>query len=223
MPSKITTQKHLDIETIRDGLVLLKDGGVRLVLSTTAVNFDLLSEVEQDAAIAAYGSLLNSLSFQVQILLRSKKMDISQYLAWLQRERLKRTDLKRKAEISEYESYIKQIIAKNEVLDKRFYVVIPYNQISLRPKKNPLDWLLGREPKPKFRISQKSLVKKALLELEPKRDHLVKQFARIGIKAEQLEEQGLIELFFAAYNPDISRLQKVGEVKDREVTMVAEK
>lgn len=223
MPTTTSTQQHLDIETIRDNLVLLKNGGVRLVLLVNAVNFDLLSEREQDAAIDAYASLLNSLSFEVQIMVRSKRMDISQYINWLDREKSKQSSNKRLAEIEDYEKFVKQIIAKNDVLDKKFYVVIPYNQITLTPKKSPVDWLLGRKPQPKISINQKTLVKKALLELEPKRDHLIKQYNRIGIRAEQLANQELVELFYSIYNPDIARFQKVGEIADRETLLVNSK
>ena len=85
--SKITasTQEHLDILEIRDGLVVLKNGSVSAVIETTAVNFDLLSEIEQDAIIAAFSMLLNSITFPIQIVLRSKKLDISKYLEKIHR------------------------------------------------------------------------------------------------------------------------------------------
>jgi len=222
MPTvKATTQNHLDIDSIRDDLLILKDGGVRLLLSVTAVNFDLLSEREQDAAIDAYGSLLNSLSFPVQIVIKSKRMDISQYLHWLDLEKDKQNNEKRVAEIIEYEKYIKQIIAKNDVLDKKFFMTIAYNSVSLKPKQSPVDWVLGRSAQPKILVSKKGLIKKALLELEPKRDHLIKQFARIGIKARQLRDQELVELFYTIYNYQIATQQKVGPLADRERIMVA--
>ena len=221
MASKVvTTQNHLDIETVRDGLVILKDGGVRFILSVTAVNFDLLSEREQDTAIESYASLLNSLSFQIQVLIKSKRMDISQYLQWLSGEKDKQSNPKRVTEIKEYEEYIKQIIAKNDVLDKKFFVIVAYNTYSIKPKQSPLDWLLGRETKSKLLMSEKSLIKKALLELEPKRDHLIKQFSRIGIEARQLQNQELVELFYANYNATASKFQKVGNPDDRQSLMV---
>ena len=75
-----TTQDHLDIANIKDNIVLLKNGGACAVLQAYAINFDLLSLPEQDAAIAAYSSLLNSLSFPIQVTIRSKEMDISEYI-----------------------------------------------------------------------------------------------------------------------------------------------
>ena len=79
MPVKTdaTTQEHLDVEEIKDNLVILKSGSVAAVLQTTAVNFDLLSEIEQDAIIAAFSMLLNSLTFPVQVVVRSKRLDIT--------------------------------------------------------------------------------------------------------------------------------------------------
>ena len=72
-PIKASTQDHLDIEDVRDNLALLRDGSACLILQTTAVNFSLLSESEQDATIYAYAGLLNSLTFPIQIIIRSQK------------------------------------------------------------------------------------------------------------------------------------------------------
>ena len=82
-PVRATSQEHLDIEDIRDDLVIMKDGGAVLVITTTAINFGLLSEREQDATIYAYAALLNSLTFPIQILIRSQKKDITGYLRLL--------------------------------------------------------------------------------------------------------------------------------------------
>ncbi|PJC76494.1 hypothetical protein CO010_02510, partial [Candidatus Shapirobacteria bacterium CG_4_8_14_3_um_filter_39_11] len=80
IPIRASTQEQLPIEEVIDNMVLLKDGSCAIVMSVSAVNFDLLSEREQDAIIGAYGALLNSLTFPIQILVRSQKKDISSYL-----------------------------------------------------------------------------------------------------------------------------------------------
>jgi hypothetical protein len=85
-PIKASTQEHLSVHNIRDNIVMLKDGSCSLLLSVSAVNFDLLSEREQDAIIYAYGSLLNSLTFSIQIFIRSQKKDISSYLKLLEKQ-----------------------------------------------------------------------------------------------------------------------------------------
>ena len=136
-----TTQDHLDIADIKNDIVVLKTGGAVTVLETTAINFDLLSMQEQDAAIAAYSSLLNSLSFMIQVVLRSKKMDISEYLEKVKEAEGKTQSAKIKDQIRQYRSFIQEeLITKEEVLDKNFYVVIPYNVISFAAI-TPFGWV----------------------------------------------------------------------------------
>src|SRR3990167_9436445 len=140
-----STQAHLDIEDIRDDLLVLKNGNVVIVLQTNAVNFDLLSEQEQDAMIFAYSQMLNSLSFPIQILIRSKLMDISSYLQKLREAKHQQTNHALIAQMELYENFIKELIAKNNVLDKRFYVIIPYTELSFSSL-NPF----GQGKKPTF-------------------------------------------------------------------------
>ena len=78
-----TTQDHLPIEDIVDGVVILKDGSCAMVMRLSSVNFDLLSEREQSALVFAYGGILNSLNFPIQIIIHSKTKDISSYLKQL--------------------------------------------------------------------------------------------------------------------------------------------
>ncbi len=213
-----STQQHLDIYDINQGLILLKNGGARLVLSCTAVNFNLLSEIEQDAIIACYSALLNSLSFPIQVVIRSKKMDISFYLDRLRAVEEEQTNKFLKRRIASYRNYVEQLISKNEVLDKSFYVVIPYQEAILTASENPLKKLFSRQEKG---ILNKSVVlKKASVQLEPKKEHLIKQFSKIGIKAKQLKTQELIELFYDIYNPDLSRQQHLRGAEEYTVPLV---
>ena len=200
-----STQQHLDIHDIEQGLVILKNGGARLVLSCTAVNFNLLSEVEQDAIIAAYSGLLNSLSFPIQVLIRSKKMDISFYLDQLKTVEGEQTNRFLKKRIASYRHYVEQLISKNEVLDKSFYVIIPFQEAILTASENPLRKLFPK--KGKVVLNKSAVLKKAKVQLEPKKGHLIKQFNKIGVRAKQLGTQELIELFYDIYNPDLARQQ----------------
>lgn len=209
MPSvKATTQQHLDIFDIDQGLVVLKNGGARLILQTTAVNFDLLSEPEQDAMISAYGELVNSLSFPTQIVIRSKRMDISLYLDKLRTLEQKQPNRHLKKRINSYRQYVEQLISKNEVLDKRFYVIIPYQEVSLAAPQNPFLRLFRRGKKES--LDKNAIIKKAKIQLEPRKEHIIKQLNRVGIKAQQLGTRELVELFYDIYNPDLSRQQHLG-------------
>jgi hypothetical protein len=200
-----STQQHLDIHDIDRGMVILKNGSARMVLSCTAVNFDLLSETEQDAIIAAYSALLNSLSFPIQVVVRSKKMDISFYLDQLKEVEKDQTNKFLKKRIASYRQYIEQLISKNEVLDKSFYVIIPHQEMLLTSPENPLKKLFSRGKDVRFNKSK--VLKKAQIQLEPKKEHLIKQFNKIGIRTKQLGTQELIELFYDIYNPDLARQQ----------------
>lgn len=210
-----STQEHLDIEDIREGVVLLKNNAAAMVLTTTAVNFNLLSEVEQDAMIAGYSQFLNSLTFPIQVLIRSKKMDISHYLESLETAEKSQTNPYLKEQIRTYQGYISELISKNEVLDKKFYLVIPYQDISLSPNVSLIDSLLrfltGSEAKTKNRprVNRRALLEKAKIQLLPKADQVAKQLSRVGLKARKLSTQELVELFYDIYNPNVSREEKL--------------
>src|SRR3989344_4461548 len=115
-PVRTSTQDHLDIEDIRDNLVILKDGACCLILQTTAVNFSLLSESEQDAIIYAYAGLLNSLTFPIQIVVTTQKKNIANYLALLNAQKIKITNPLLKNQVEKYYEYVKKTVAENEVL-----------------------------------------------------------------------------------------------------------
>src|SRR3989344_1651391 len=85
-PLKATTQEHLPIADIVDGVILNKDGSACLILESTSLNFGLLSEREQVAVMSAYAAFLNSLTFPIQILVRSQRKDISVYMEYLDEE-----------------------------------------------------------------------------------------------------------------------------------------
>ncbi len=200
--AKASTQQHLDVEDITEDLVILKTGWVAMVMSTTAINFDLLSEAEQDATIYAFGAFLNSLTFPLEVLIRSKKADITSYFQSL--EEAERTqpnpDLKR--QIQKYEEFIQATVQQKTVLDKRFYLIITYS---------PLDVGFKGFGDKNNQIAKSSaqLIQTAKSALAPKRDHVIKQTARLGINTRQLTSQELIELFYDIYNPAPTGTQRV--------------
>ena len=102
-----TTQDHLEVETIQDDVVVLRGGLISVVIQTSAINFGLLSEEEQDATIYAYAGLLNSLSFPVQIVIKSEKKDISSYLELLVAQEKKLKDETMKTRMSQYRNFMK--------------------------------------------------------------------------------------------------------------------
>lgn len=199
---KASTQEHLDIEDITEDLVILKSGWVAMVMSTTAVNFDILSEAEQDATIYAYGALLNSLSFPVQILIRSKKADITAYYQQLEEAFQNQPNPDLKQQIQKYMDFITSTVQQKTVLDKSFYLIINFSPIELGIK-------AIKKRTPSKTQNKTLLIRDAQIAMFPKRDHLIKQTARLGLNTRQSTTKELIELFYDIYNPAPTGTQRV--------------
>ena len=199
-----TTQDHLDIETIKDDLVITKTGACSFIIQVSAINFGLLSESEQDATIYAYAGLLNSLTFPIQIVIKSDKKDISNYLELLntQEKNLKNEVLK--ARMANYRAWVESTITEQNVLDKKFYCVVTYQPVTLSGKV----------------IIDQDLLLRAKTDLEPKKDHMIKQLARIGLTAAPLNNQNLLKLFHNFYNSSVKG-QKFDDVDNYEKPIVA--
>ncbi|MBI2357223.1 hypothetical protein HYV12_04200 [Candidatus Dojkabacteria bacterium] len=202
--AKITasTQEHLELKEVVDDLVMTSTGTVSLIVQTTAVNFDLLSEFEQDNKIYAFAGLLNSLNFHIQILIRTNRIDIGNYVQYLigQSKRPMSEGLKKQLEI--YTQFIQNLIVQNDVLDKKFYIVIPYNPVGLVKKSGIFP---KKEDKAKQEMSNRQkerLVEQAKIFLYPKRDHVLKQLSRMGLMGHQLTSNELMEIMYSIYNPE---------------------
>lgn len=207
IPVRATTQEHLDIEDIKEDIVVLKDGSCCMILKTTALNFGLLSETEQDATILAYAGLLNSLTFPIQIFIRSKKSDVSEYVASLKKQEDNQSNPALKNQIAKYKKFIESTVKENNTLEKKFYIAIPFSSLELGLKS-----ALGSSAKRKSLPFQKEyILQKAKTALFPKKDHLIRLLTRLGLKAEQLNTQALIELFYSIYNPESVGQQKPTE------------
>ena len=213
-PIKSSTQSFLEVEDIKDGVVILKDGSCVMIISTTAINFGLLSEREQDSAIYAYGALLNSLTFTIQILIRSKKKDISSYLKLLKEQEKKIVKKSLKDQIQKYYQFVQDTVQTNNVLEKSFYIIIPMSSLEL-----------GLTAKNKIRKGKKSsfprdfVLEKAQNNLSPKKDHLIRLLNRLGLRSRQLDTQELVKLFFGIYNPD-SHGQVLSPAEDYQTPLV---
>lgn len=193
------TQHHVLVADVIEDIVLTKEGGAALVLESTSLNFSLLSDKEKEAMIFAYAGLLNSLSFPVQILIRSKQKDISRYIQFLENLEVKQNNQKLKDLTASYKNFVATLVKKKHVLEKRFFFVISFSPLELG-----LAATLGDiVPAARRRVvpfSKEYVVKKAKTALYPRRDHLIRQIGRLGIKLRQLTTKELADLFFEIYN-----------------------
>ncbi|MBL7150432.1 hypothetical protein ISS86_00700 [Candidatus Microgenomates bacterium] len=206
-PIRASTQEFLEIEDIKDDLVVLKDGSCCLIIKTSAVNFGLLSQEEQDAIIFAYAAFLNSLSFPIQILISSRKMDISSYLDRLSKLEENQRSGKIRSQIRKYYQFILAVVKENKVLEKNFYLIIPFSSLELGVKSAATLF----PSKKKLPFPKDYVLQRAKTALYPKRDHILRQLGRTGLKGEQLSSSKLIEFFYEAFNPQASREEKISE------------
>lgn len=200
------TQDHLNIVDVREGILVLTEGRFRKVIETTAINFDLLSEDEQNATIFAYSNLVNSLDYPVQILIRTRQVDVTNYLKYLKSHLREQPTAALREQLEDYMVFVKQLVTENTVLQKRFFIVIPYwtGAVTQAQSKTIFDMLLSGFRKTETvekRYSETSF-KKASRELNQRSDELKWQFKRLSIQIRPLETEELIRLFYEIYNPE---------------------
>jgi len=199
-PLASTSQEFVPIADIVDNMMLYKNGGAAIILESTSLNFDLLSEREQQAVIAAYAALLNSISYPIQIVIRSQRKDISSYMKYLDKESKRGLANNPKLEqlFKGYKRFILEAIKKKNVLSKKFYIVIPFTPYELGVTKSFLA-ITRRGPLP---FPKSYVIKKAKVALIPKRDHLIRQVGRLGVSLRQLTKPELVVLFYRLFNPE---------------------
>ncbi len=199
VPIRSTTQIFTEIETIDRDIVLFIDGSCCVVVSTTAVNFGLLSEREQDAIIASYAGLLNSLSFPIELLIRTQHKDVTAYLRLLEEQERKQKNPKLSKSIHDYRLFVSATVKEKDVLDKNFYIVIPFSSLELGPSTN----VFFGSKKKGLPFAKTYIFERALTVLNPKRDHVIRLLNRLGLQAHQLTNEQLVRLFFTTYNAEV--------------------
>ncbi len=197
VPIRSSTQRFIEIETVDHDIVMYNDGSCSMVVGATAVNFGLLSEKEQDAMIYAYAGLLNSLSFPIEILIRTQHKDVTAYLRTLEDQEKKQKNPKLAASIHSYRIFVAATVKEKDVLDKKFYIVLPFSYLELGTSAHVL---LGGNRKNGLPFARQYIFERALTVLTPKKDHMVRLLNRIGLQAKQLNNEQLARLFFEIYN-----------------------
>ncbi len=190
---KASTQDFIEVVDIIDSLVVLKGGNGCVVIEVTASNFALLSQAEQDSRIYAYASLLNSLSFPIQIIVRNKRMDITSYLLYLEEHAQKTQNEQLAQHILLYRDFIADVINVNVVLNKRFFVVVPFSSLEAGTGAGISQVVRKGKVDPMFVQTAEKL-------LAPKIDSILTQLQKLSVGARVLEKEELISLFYDVYN-----------------------
>lgn len=204
------TQRFLDIAEIREDCVVMKDGTLRAVLMVSSINFALKSEDEQQAIIQGYMQFLNGLEHPLQVVIQSRRMNVDGYLGQLkQQEETIHNELLR-TQIRDYTSFIKELVELGQIMQKRFFVVIPYDPAEKDEKGK------GFMTKLSAAISPAKIVKLNEKRFQERRYSLMQRASTVSsglgsmsLQVALLDTQGLIELYYSSYNPDVYDAEKL--------------
>lgn len=207
-----STQNSLQIAAIRDGIVIMKDGSFRSVVMAKSINFDLMSSQERDAVEYAYMGFLNSLYFDVQILVRSRKIDMQPYLDKLGKMRGSMDNMLLGMLMEDYIYFIDDLVQQTNIMSKEFYLVVPYISTDISAgnavaaSKGLFSGLFGGKQSGTVTIDEQNL-EKAKSELKNRVQNVVSGLLQMGVQAIPLDTQELIELYYNTYNPDTATRQ----------------
>lgn len=216
-----STQVHLQVAEIRDNVVVLKNGGLRAIFKTSSINFNLKSEAEQNAIIYSYQNFLNTLDFPIQIEIRSRKLEIDSYIEYMKNLGEKQTNPLLQRQTFEYAEYIQKLIEYANIMEKEFFVIVPYDPYRAEKMnifQKFLHWLNPKDSINEIRRRHQEFeqLRKGLNQ----RINVVKSsLENCGLKVEQLTTSQLIEFFYKIYNPETSRQEKIKNLKDIDINL----
>ncbi len=215
-----STQNALQIAEIRDGIVIMSDGSFRSVVMVKSINFDLMSPEERDAVEFSYQGFLNSLYFPIQIFIHSQKVDLRPYIEKLDKIRTEHDNMLLALLMEDYIAYIDQLSQQTNIMDKRFYVVIPYFPVAdvqkaLSESKRLVGGVfsLFKNKQGHVTINEPDL-EKAKTELRNRVQSVLAGLQQSSIQGLPLDTQELIELYYDTYNPDTATRQELKNINN---------
>lgn len=197
--SEQQTQNFVPIKDIKDGIIYMDDGRIKVVLSVSSLNLSLKSEEEQNAIIGQFQGFLNTLDFPVQIHAESRRVDIRPYLDMLEERGEQVQDELMKNQIREYRQFVKTFSEKTNVMNKRFFVIIDY-VIGSGGNSNNMSSLLPFGKK-KEEVTNQFEIDSWKTQLEQRISIVAGGLAGTGLQVTMLGTEELIELFYKIYNP----------------------
>ena len=210
-----STQNTLQIAEVRDGIVIMNDGSFRSVVMVKSINFDLMSQQEQEAVEYSYQGFLNSLYFQVQIFIRSRKVDLTPYIERLDKIRSEHDNMLLALLMEDYIQYMGELSQQTNIMDKNFYVVIPFFPVVevqkvLTQNKNFVSGLTKLLDRAEQHVVINEVdLENAKTELRNRVQSVLAGLQQCGVQGLPLDTQELIELYYDSYNPDTATRQKL--------------
>lgn len=214
---KTSTQQFLEVAEIKEDTLVMKDGTVRAILLVSSINFSLKSEDEQQAIISSYVSFLNNINFPIQISVQSRRFNIEAYIEDLKERAKEQTNQLLKMQTEEYIQYIQELVSMGNIMNKKFYITIPYNPLSDEHK--------GFFASLKDSLRPTSLVKLKERRFQRYKDNLERRvesvsssLRSIGLSSAKMDTQSLIELFYNTYNPETSEQEKLTDIENLRIS-----
>lgn len=208
----VSTQQYLDIAEIKENTVVMKDGTLRAVLLVSSINFALKSEDEQNAVIESYIRFLNNLSFTLQIVIQSRELDIDNYLQYLKGKEKEQTNKLLKVQTADYIEYIKELTSLGKIMNKRFYIIVPYDPLT--DKHKGFFSLIGEAMRPATIIKLKEKTFRQYQDmLERRIESVAAGLESMGVAVARLDTQSLIELYYKTYNPETAKNQNLVDLE----------
>jgi hypothetical protein len=193
------SQQFVPVKEIRDGVAVMEDGSLKIVLMASSINMSLKSPDEQQAVLLQFQSFLNSLDFSLQIYVQSRRYDVRPYIALLESREKEQIDDLSKIQIREYIQFIKTFTEQTNIMTKNFFVVVSYQTSIIEKNTSLIGTMFGTTKKKKDADDDAFSVDKSQLE---QRAYIVEQgLLRTGIRTTKLGTEELVELFYRIFNP----------------------
>lgn len=212
------TQRYLDIAEIREDVVIMKDGTLRAVLLVSSINFALKSEDEQQATVQGYMQFLNGLEHPIQVVIQSRRMNIDGYIQTLKKQEEAIQNELLKAQIRDYMSFVTELVELGEIMQKQFFVVVPYDPSETGEKRKSFMTRLQAS------LSPAKVLKLNAKQFNDRKSILTQRVANVsaglqsmGLQVAMLDTQGLIELYYTCYNPQVLDTQKLTDINKLQV------
>ena len=197
--AKTSTQQFLEIDEIKEGIIILKNKSLRGILMVSSLNFSLKSEEEQNATIYQFQDFLNSLDFSLEIVVQSRKLNLTGYLDKLKKLERKQENELLQAQTAEYQKFIKDIIVKGSIMSKNFLIIVPFFLTAVQTSLKKGGFLKKSGPIPTL---TEETFQRAKIQLWQRMEFIALGLRRCGLQCAILNSFELIELFWVLHHPE---------------------
>lgn len=216
-----STQNHLMFTEIRDGVVVMRDSSLRMIILASPVNFDLMSSVERDGIEYAYQGFLNGLHFPIQVLIRSRRADLDGYLSGLEKTLGAQKNELLSGLMKEYIYNLKSLVSNVNIMAKEFFIIVPFTEDSVdKARDNIITKVKGLFTANNETTQSVSDFDRKKRDLFQRTNMVAQGLASMGVRSAVLNTQEVIELFYSSYNLNEAITQSLISVHDMTTPVV---